>query len=123
MLYVIINNITLRSTRTNELNSHGRHSQLQLHRPSHYRLTLDLVILYTPLKNTSKHTCLDSLSLKPPVLLYPLQDFKALCKYCIIIIIIIIITGDFVHYYLHELYTRNIYKRIPLKYKIKYKNK
>ena len=40
-------------------------------------------------KNTSKHTCLDSLSLKPPAPLYPLQDFKALYKYCIIIIIII----------------------------------
>ena len=38
-------------------------------------------------KNTSKHTCLDSLSLKPPAPLYPLQDFKALYKYCIIIII------------------------------------
>jgi len=36
-------------------------------------------------KNTSKHTCLDSLSLKPPVS-YPLQNFKALYKYCIIII-------------------------------------
>jgi len=32
-------------------------------------------------KNTSKHTCLDSLSLKPPAPLYPLQDFKALYKY------------------------------------------
>jgi len=52
--------------------------------------TLDLVILYTPLKNTSKHTCSDSLNLKPPAPLYPLQDFKALYKYCNIIIIIII---------------------------------
>ena len=40
------------------------------------------------LKNTSKHTCSDSLSLKPPAPLYRLQDFKALHKYCIIIIII-----------------------------------
>jgi len=63
-------------------------SQLQLHTPgTHYRLTLDLVTLYTPLKNTSQHTCSDSLSLKPPEPLYPLQDFKALYKYCIIIII------------------------------------
>jgi len=54
-----------------------------------YRLTLDLVTLYAPLKNTSKHTCLDSLNLKPPAPPYPLQDFKALYKYCIIIIIII----------------------------------
>jgi len=37
-------------------------------------------------KNTSKHTCSDSLNLKPPVPLYPSQDFKALYKYCIIII-------------------------------------
>jgi len=37
-------------------------------------------------KNTSKHTCLDRLSLKPPAPLYPLQDFKTLYKYCIIII-------------------------------------
>ena len=74
-----------------ELNSHGGHSELQLHTPgTRYRLTLDLVTLYTPLKNTSKHTCLDSLSLKPPAPLYPLQGFKALYKYCIIIIIIII---------------------------------
>jgi len=41
--------------------------------------------LYT---NNVKHT-LDSLSLKPPAPLYALQDFKALYKYCIIIIIII----------------------------------
>jgi len=40
-------------------------------------------------KNTSKHTDLDSLNLKPPAPLHPLQDFKALYKYCIIIIIII----------------------------------
>jgi len=46
--------------------------------------------LYTPLKNTSKHTCSDSLNLKPPEPPYPLQDFKALYKCCIIIIIIII---------------------------------
>jgi len=33
------------------LNSHGGHSQLQLHTPgTRYRLTLDLVTLYTPLK-------------------------------------------------------------------------
>jgi len=50
---------------------------LQLHTPgTRYRLTLDLVTLYTPLKNTSKHTSSDSLSLKPPAPLYPLQDFK-----------------------------------------------
>ena len=68
------------------------HSQLHLHTPgTRYRLTLDLVTLYTHLKNTSKHTCLDSLSLKPSAPLYPLQDFKALYKYCIIIIIIIIL--------------------------------
>ena len=42
-------------------------------------------------KNTSKHTCFDIFSLKPPAPLYPLQDFKALYKYCINIIIIIII--------------------------------
>ena len=72
------------------LNSHGGHSQLQLHTPgTHYRLTLDLVTLYTRLKNTSKHTCSDSLNLKPPAPPYPLQDFKALYKCCIIIIIII----------------------------------
>ena len=41
-------------------------------------------------KNTSKHTCSDSLNLKPPAPPYPLQDFKALYKCCIIIIIIII---------------------------------
>ena len=77
-----------------ELNPHVGHSQLQLHTPgTRYHLTLDLVTLYTPLKNTSKHTCLDSLSLKPPAPLYPLQDFKALYKYCIIIIIIIIPNG------------------------------
>ena len=52
-------------------------------------MALDLVTLYTPLKNTSKHTCLDSLSLKPPAPLYPLQDFKALYKYSIIIIIMV----------------------------------
>ena len=67
------------------------HSQSQLHTPgTRYRLTLDLVTLYTPLKNTSKHTCLDSLNLKPPAPLYPLQDFNALYKYCMIIIIITI---------------------------------
>ena len=38
-------------------------------------------------KNTSKHTRSDSLNLKPTVPLYPLQDFKVLYKYCIIIII------------------------------------
>jgi len=38
-------------------------------------------------KNTSKHTCSDNLNLKPPAPLYPLQDFKALYKYCIIIVI------------------------------------
>jgi len=43
------------------------------------------------LKNPSKHTCSDSLNLKPPAPLYPLQDFNVLCKYCIIIIVIIII--------------------------------
>ena len=74
-----------------ELNLHVGLSQSQLHTPgTHYRLTLDLVSLYTPL-NTSKHTCLDSLNLKPPSPLYPLQDFKALYKCCITIIIIIII--------------------------------
>jgi len=57
-----------------ELNLHGGHSQLQLHTPgTHYRLTLDLVILYTPLK-TPQNTCFDSLSVKPPAPLYPLQD-------------------------------------------------
>ena len=58
---------------------------------THYCLTLDLVTLYTPLKNTSKHTCSDSLNLKPPAPPYPLQDLKAIYKCCIIIIIIIII--------------------------------
>ena len=43
------------------------------------------VTLYTPSKNP-KHTCSDSLDLKPPAPLYPLQDFKAIYKYCIIII-------------------------------------
>ena len=37
-------------------------------------------------KKTSKHTCSDSLNLKPPAPPYPLQDFKALYKCCIIII-------------------------------------
>ena len=70
----------------------GGHSQSQLHTPgTHYHLTLHLVTLYTPLKNTAKHTCSDSLNLKPPAPPYPLQDFKALYKCCIIIIIIIII--------------------------------
>jgi len=70
-----------------KLNSHSGLSQLQLHIPrTRCRLTLDLVILYTPLKNTSKHTCSYALNLKPPAPLYPLQDFKALYKYCIIII-------------------------------------
>jgi len=45
-----------------ELNSHGGHSQLQLHSPgTRYRLTLDLVTLYTPLKtpqNTPVQTVL-----------------------------------------------------------------
>ena len=52
-----------------------------------YRLTLDLVILYTTLKskNTSKYTCSDTLNLKPPAPLYPLLDFKA--RYKIIYII------------------------------------
>ena len=46
-----------------ELNLHGGHSHVQLHTPgTRYRLTLDIVILYTPLK-TSKHTCSDSLNL------------------------------------------------------------
>jgi len=40
-------------------------------------------------RNTSKHTCSDSLNLKPPAPPYPLQDFKALYKCCIIIIIIL----------------------------------
>jgi len=53
-----------------------------------FRSSLRAVTIHT-FKNTSKHTCLDSLSLKPPAPLYPLQDFKALYKYCIIIIIII----------------------------------
>jgi len=39
------------------------------------------------LKNTSKHTCSDAVNLKPPAPMYPLQDFKALYKYYIIIII------------------------------------
>ena len=69
-----------------ELNLHGGHSQSQLHTPgTHYCLTLDLVTLYTPLKH-SKHTCSDSLNLKPPAPPYPLQDFKALCKCCSIMI-------------------------------------
>jgi len=39
-----------------ELNSHGGHSQLQLHTPgTRYRLTLDLVILYTYLKHLKTH--------------------------------------------------------------------
>jgi len=39
-----------------ELNSHGGHSQLQLHTTgTRYRLTLDLVILYTPLKHLKTH--------------------------------------------------------------------
>jgi len=42
---------------------------------THCRLTLDLITLHTPLKNTSKHTCSDSLNLKPPAPPYPLQDF------------------------------------------------
>ena len=42
-------------------------------------------------KTPPKHTCSDSLNLKPPSPLYPLQDFKALYKCCITIIIIIII--------------------------------
>jgi len=72
-----------------ELNSLGGHSQSQLHTPgTHCRLTLDLVTLYTPLQITSKHTCLDSLNLKPLAPLYPLKDFKVLYKYCIISIII-----------------------------------
>ena len=45
-------------------------------------------------KNTSKHTCSDSLNLKPPAPPYPLQDFKALYKCCIIIIIIVINDSD-----------------------------
>jgi len=47
----------------------------------------DLFALYTP----SKHTCLDSLSLKPPAPLYPLQDFKALYKYSIIILLLLLL--------------------------------
>ena len=63
---------------------------IRIHTPgTRYRLTLDLGTLYTPLKNTSKHTCLDSLRLKPPAPLYPLQDFKVLYKYCIIIILLL----------------------------------
>ena len=46
-------------------------------------------------KNTSKHTCLDNLILKSPAPLYPLQDFKAPYKYCIIINIIILIINIF----------------------------
>jgi len=42
-------------------------------------------------KNTSKHTCSDTLNLNPPAPLYLLQDFMALYEYCIIIIITIII--------------------------------
>ena len=45
-------------------------------------------------KNTTKHTCSDSLNLKPPSPPYPLQDFKALYKCCIIIIIIITMLGS-----------------------------
>jgi len=52
-------------------------------------------------KNTSKHTCLDSLSLRPPAPLYPLQDCKALYKYCIIIIIIIIECSSWQDYNWH----------------------
>jgi len=48
----------------------------------------------TPLKNTSKHTCSDSLNLKPPAPPYPLQDFKALYKCCNIIIIIFYTPGS-----------------------------
>jgi len=71
-----------------ELNSHAGHSQSQLHIPgTRYRLTLDLVTLYTPLKHLKTHMFRQSYSLKPPAPLYPLQDFKALYKYCIIIII------------------------------------
>ena len=80
-----------------ELNLHGGHSQLQLHTPgTRYRLALDLVTLYTPLRNTSKHTCSDSLNLKPPAPPYPLQDFKVLYKCCIIIIVAVCNRAD--HY-------------------------
>jgi len=41
-------------------------------------------------KNTSKHTCSDSLNPKPPAPAYPLQDFKALYKCCIIIILLLL---------------------------------
>ena len=86
VLLANIHKCSMRFT-SNELNVHGGHSQLQLHTPgTRYRLTLDLVILHAPLKNTSNHTCSDSLNLKPPAPLYPLQDFKALYKYCIIMV-------------------------------------
>ena len=44
--------------------------------------------------DVTKHTCSDSLNLKPPSPPYPLQDFKALYKCCIIIIIIITMLGS-----------------------------
>jgi len=51
-------------------------------------LPSDIISCHTlhTFKNTLKHTCSDSLNLKPPAPPYPLQDFKALYKYCIIII-------------------------------------
>jgi len=66
--------------RTRRRGRTGRHSGTSPLRSSHTLRTFT---------NTSKHTCLDSLNLKPPAPLYPLQDFKALYKYCIIIIILL----------------------------------
>jgi len=51
-----------------------------------YRLTLDRVTLCTPFKTPQNTPVQTSLNLKPPAPPYPLQDFKALNKYCIIII-------------------------------------
>jgi len=66
-----------------ELNSHGGHSQLQLHTSLRTSDIRSCHIVYT-FTNTSKHTCSDSLSLKPPAPSYPLKDLKALYKCCII---------------------------------------
>jgi len=55
-----------------ELSSHGRLIGPWLHaRGTHYRLTLDLVALCTPLNDISIPTYSDSLIRKPPVPLYP----------------------------------------------------
>jgi len=92
-LFIVVFNIVaiLVYTRTreeeHELNSHGEHSHLQLHCPHTWNsLPFDIRSSHTAhtFKNTLKHACSDSLNLKPLAPLYPLQDFKALYKYCII---------------------------------------